>query len=226
MAAHKKLSPWNGSNATFGLNINTGDTKTKNLNFGAIAQYTAKKWLQNLNVTYQLAYTDNTQSKGIFNGTENLNYYFSADKKTFAAGNVNVISDISSSYRYTVVGSAMYGRTLHYTKRFTWDAQVGPGMRYNAPYSGCASSSRPVAVFLTNLTWDLKEWGTLTENLRYEYGKPYNYFQTTTNLTNKLYGHLALQLSFQLNNYSQLPKNKKSTALTNTTSTVSLVYNF
>lgn len=225
-ASHEKPSKWAGSSATLGYNLNTGGTKTQDLNFGTVVQYTTIKWAQTLNMTYQMAYSDGAQTKGIFNGTENLNYYFSADKKTFVAGNVNLISDITSDYRYTVVGSAMYGRTLHNTPRFEWDVQAGPGMRYNAPYKGDEAYTRPVAVFLSNLTFGLKNWGTLTENLRYEYGRPYNYFQTTTNLTNKLTGHLALQLSFQLSHYSELPIMKKVNALTNTTTTASLVYNF
>jgi putative salt-induced outer membrane protein len=225
-AAHKRPSKWDGSSANFGLNVNTGDTKTKELNMGSILQFTARKWSENLNLNYQLAYTDNTQTKGIFNGTDNVNYYFSEDKKTFVAGNINVISDVTSTYRYTVVGSTMYGRTLHNTKRFTWDIQVGPGMRYNAPHVGYESYTRPVAVFLSNFTLGLKNWGALTENLRYELGRPYNYFQTTTNITNKLYGHLALQLSFQLNHYSELTQHVKASALTNTTTTASIVYNF
>jgi|GEM_PF-3297470 len=225
-ASHQHGSNWEGSNANFGLNINTGDTKAKDFNLGSIVQYTRTKWSNNLNLTYQLAYTNDVQTKGILNATNNTNYYFSTDKKTFAAGNINVISDITSIYHYTVVGSIMYGRTLRYSKTFTWDAQVGPGMRYNAPLQGYESVSRPVAVFLSNLTWRLKSWGKITENLRYELGRPYDYFQTTTNFTNQLNHHLAIQTSFQLNHYSQLPVHKSGSALTNTTTTLSLVYNF
>ena len=133
---------------------------------------------------------------------------------------------MNADYRYTVVGSAMYGRTLRDTKHFNWKAQIGPGIRYNAPYTGSKSDTRPVAVFLSHLTWSLNSWGTLAENLRYEYGKPYNYLQSLTNLTNKLYGHLALQFSFQVDHYSKLPVHKKMTVLTSTATTVSLVYNF
>lgn len=226
LASHTTNSPWTGSNANLGYNLNTGSTNTQNLSVGANAQYTALKWAQTLNLSYQMAYTDHVQTKSIFNGTENVNYYFSADKKTFMAGNVNVISDITSDYRYTIVGSAMYGRTLYNTKRTNWDVQAGPGMRYNAPTEGVAPYTRPVAVLLSNISIGLNHWGTLTENFRYEYGKPYNYLQTTTNLVNNLTGHLALQLSFQLNHYSQLPLLKKISALTSTTTTASIVYNY
>ena len=38
-AAHKKPSPWAGSNANIGYNLNTGDTQTQNLNIGLTTQY-------------------------------------------------------------------------------------------------------------------------------------------------------------------------------------------
>ena len=226
LASHRAPSPWDGSNANFGLNINTGDTDTKDLSTGAIIQYTHKKWSENLNVSYQMAYSNHKQNKSIFNGTDNISYYFSDDKKTFLAGNFNGITDITSEFRYTLIASIMYGRTLKHSKHWNWTAQLGPGYRYNAGYQGESSYQRPVGVFLTNLTWEINKWGTLEEQGRFEFGNPYNYYQSTTSLTNKLIGHLALQMSFQINHYSALPATKKRLVLTNTITMASLVYNF
>ena len=226
LASHDHPSPWKGTNANFGLTINSGDTDTKNINTGLVLQYAGINWNNALNLTYQMAYSDGTQNKSIFNGTENLSYYLSADKKTFVAGNLNVVSDMSSSYRYTLVSSLMYGRTLVATHAINWDMQAGPGWRYNAAYSTGTSYKRPVGVVLTNLDWKLSSWGTLSEKGRAEFGTPYNFYQSITALTNTLSGHLALQLSFQVDHYSKLPKTSTSTSLTNTTTMASLVYNF
>ena len=80
-ASHTANSPWAGTNANLGYNLNTGSTSTQNLSVGANAQYTIPKWAQTLNLSYQMAYTDHVQTKSIFNGTENVNYYFSAVRK-------------------------------------------------------------------------------------------------------------------------------------------------
>lgn len=226
-AADKKPSRWQGTNASFGLTKNTGDANTTNINAGSGLNYAGTKWQNQLTVSYQMAYTDGNKTKSIFNGTENISHYISANKKTFLAGNVNLISDTSTDYRYSIVSSLNYGRTLINRKSITLDAQAGPGWRYNAPSTaGVAVVDRPVVVLLATLTWQVSRWGTFVQKGRAEEGSPYDYYQSVTSFTNKVSGHLAMQLSFQIGHYTKIPAHSSHTCLTNTTTLASLVYNF
>ena len=88
---------------------------------------------------------------------------------------MNFISDITSDYRYTLVTSAMYGRTLLNNQSLSWDIQLGPGLRYNALHFNIAPYSRPVAVFVSHVDYKIEHWGHLSETFRYELGRPYNF---------------------------------------------------
>jgi len=220
-------SPWAGTSANLGFTNNTGDSNTRNLNTAITLQYTHLQWVNTANTTYTWTQSNHVTNKRIYTATDNLSYYISPDKKTFLAANALLNSDYFSDYSYTLVMSAMYGRTLYARPDLDMNVQFGPGWRYNAPrYAKIKSVKGPVAVVIANLTWQPWQLGSFNETIRGEFGNPYNYYKSITSFTNKVSGHLALQISYQLDYYSYLPPYVDHSKKTNTQTQVSLVYNF
>lgn len=229
----KPHNPWEGTQVSLGLIINTGNTNTSNINAGAVINYSKGQWNDNTQFSAQWGRDSGQLSKEKYYLQNQLNYILNGTKKTkksYIFGNLTGTIDKFSPYEYQVVAVAGYGRQLISTKKFTLTVQIGPGYRRNVQV---ATSLLPKKVDNSavlsgqaDLNWKITRSGTLTEEFRYDYGNPYAYMRSVTAFTNKIIHNLAVQISFSLDHYSTIPPGSTRTKETDTTTSLSLVYNF
>lgn len=222
----KAPSYWNGTNVALGFNMNTGNTDTSSLNATGNILYKNKPWSNAAHLGAQWGRSNGVLNKQKYTAVDQLNYNFQRNDRSFAFMNGDFTSDYFSAYRYVFVGSAGYGRDFYRSDAFVWSAQLGPGLRRNEIRSDDDSNNHIIAMAQTNLRWNITDKGTLSQMLRYDYGAPFNYLQSVTSFQNQITGHIAIQASFEVENYSKIPPNSSNTKKTDTVTTLSLVYNF
>ncbi len=225
-ALAEERSPWDGSSATLGANMNTGNAPAATINAGLRLAYLKDPWSNVLSLAALLGRANGITNKQKYTAVDQMNYSFSQESKSFFFKNGNLTGDYFSPYSYGVVGSAGYGRSLYRSERFELSAQAGPGWRSNRLRTDSDRDDHVILTTQGNLVWNITDKGALTELVRYDLGAPYDYLQSITAFQNKIIGNLAMQVSFELDYYSKIPPNTNYTSEINTISAVSLVYNF
>lgn len=219
-------SPWDGTSASMGANVSTGNTRSAVANAGFNLIYAKDPWSNTFNLAALWGRANGSTNKEKFTAVDQMNYSFHKENKSFFFTNGDFTADRFSPYTYVFVGSAGYGRDLYRSEKFELSAQAGPGWRRNEVREDQDTDDHVILVMQSNMTWNITDKGSLTELLRYDYGAPFDYFQTITAFQNKIIGNLAVQISFELDYYSKIPPMSTFTQKTDTISAVSLVYNF
>jgi putative salt-induced outer membrane protein len=222
-------SPWDGSNANVGYIRNTGNTNSSTLNLGTNVLYKKNWWENTFLGEFQYGKQNGKSNRQYFHFNDQVQFFL--DPKVKNSNFIFVNNDTQLNrfgpYRYQMVTAAGYGRQLVNTKRFQWSAQAGPGYRRNKRNTGDKKTSgTAVLTTQTNATLMLGKWGTLTQLVRFDMAKPYNYLTTVTALTNKIWEHVAVQISFTTQYYSKIPSGSSNTEKLDTITNISLVYNY
>lgn len=225
-AQAEEKSPWDGTSASLGVNVSTGNTQSAVANGGFNLVYVKDPWSNTLNLGVLWGRADGSTNKEKFTAVDQMNYSFHKENKSFFFTNGDFTADRFSPYTYVFVSSAGYGRDLYHSEKLELSAQAGPGWRRNMVRVDQDTDNHVILVTQANMTWNITNKGSLTELLRFDYGTPFDYFQTITAFQNKIIGNLAVQISFELNYYSKIPPMSSYTQKTDTISAVSLVYNF
>ncbi len=222
----KLVSPWAGSNAQLGLIINTGNTDNTNLSGGVKLLYTKAPWTNLTQLDMQFSRSQGSTTKQRFFGMDQANYSFSRSRKSFIFGNANYTQDKFSPYDYQGIIAVGYGRDLIKSDRFTLNVQAGPGIRFDDVHGPGGYEQNVILSTASSINWNITKNCTLTEQLGYDMGKPYNYLKSVTAVTNKLTGNLAMQISYTMEYYSVIPFGSANTKKLDTTTNIALVYNF
>lgn len=222
----KKKNPWKGTNAQLGYIVNTGNTDNTNLSAGLNVLYTKQKWANIFQANAYLSRSMGVVTKEQYFVTNQFNYYFNSTQKNYFFSNLRFVDDRFSPYEYQLVLSLGYGRDLLKTKNFTLSAQVGPGMRHNFIRTTRLYENHLILTTGMMMNWQINSRIALSEQLNYDFGRPFNYLKSVTALTASLAGHLAAQLSYTVQYYSAIPMDSTNTKKTDTITNIALVYNF
>ncbi len=222
----KPTSHWAGSNAQLGLVLNTGNTESTNFSSGINLLYKRGSWANTAQLQLQLNRSQGLLTKERYYAADQAQYSFSKQRKNYVYGNVNFTDDQFSPYEFQVISSVGYGRDLIKTARFTLNVQAGPGLRFDDIRSQAKNQKNFIVYTASNITWQVTKSMKFTEQLQYTLGNPYNYLQSVSAITNKLIGNLALQVSYTLQYYSEIPLDSTNTKKLDTTTNLALVYNF
>lgn len=225
----KGPTPWDGSNALVGYVRNTGNTNSSSINLSTNVLYKKKTWQNTFLGEFQYGKQDGKSTRQYFHFNDQIQYFLDPTKKNtnYLFTNGDTVLTRFGPYRYQMVYAAGYGRQLFNNKTFQLSAQAGPGYRRNKKnQAGSKISGTAVLTTQANATLVLGKWGTLTQSARFDFAKPYNYLQATTAITNKIWEHVAIQLSYQITYYSQIPDGSTNTKKLDTVTNVSLVYNY
>ena len=226
-AAHAKKSAWDGSNASFGLNINSGNTNTQNVNTALSVIYTHNRWVNNASGQVQFSKDTGVLNKEKYGLQDQLNVGFDSDNINSLFANSVLTIDKFSPYDYVYTGAAGYARKLIHRDNFTLTAQFGPGFSTNRETDTKKKNSQFIMQTASDIEWKVSSWGTLSQNLTADFGKLYNHYISTSKFTNKITKHLAVQIAFNVDHYSTIPPTKgPDTKKTDTTTDVNLVYHF
>jgi len=215
--------PFNGTNAGLGLVMNTGDTSSQNFNGTALIIYNPNKaWNNTETTTYQYA---STKSKGTTANQfyTDMNSVYNFDSANGIYGDANYTRNTFSGYNYQVNESAGYNRTFYNNRIFTLSGQFGPGLQQNSIESPPSSENKLSGNIKLLSTYNFSD----QTNLRTSYGMvlvDQDTLQTfSTVLSTTILDQFALQLNY-LVTYASDPQPGKENL--NTTTTISLVYNF
>jgi len=222
------ISPrhWTGSNAQFGLVMDTGNSSDTNFSSALNLKFHAAPWLNIFQVSAQYSSAEGGVTKEKYFAMDQLNYSFSKTRKSFVFMNSNFTEDKFSPYNYQVIGSAGYGRDIVKTKNFLLNVQAGPGVRNNKVRVTEETDTNLILTTASYLNWKIAKSVVLSEQLTYDVGPPYNYLKSVTALTNKIIGNLAIQVSYTVEYYSDIPLDSTNTKNLDTTTNITLVYNF
>jgi len=222
------VSAWKGSNAALGFVANSGNSRNMNLNLGLKVNYVKNRWTNKSQGTAQFGSNNGQTNQERYFVLEQLNYSLNDNKKVnnYLFVNGNVTFDHFSPFTYQYVISGGYGRDWIKTPRFAFSTQLGPGYRRSKQADSGAITENLLFTTEADVNWQIGNNTTFSESAVYNIGRAYNYLKSTTALTNKLTHNLSSQISFMVENYSQLPANSTNLVPTNTTTNISLIYNF
>ncbi len=223
-------SPWAGTQVSLGLVINTGNTNTTNVNAGAVINYAKGPWNNNAQATAQWGRDSGVLTKEKYFLQNQLSYLFGKAQRNYGFVNGTGTADEFSPYEYQAIVAAGYGREVFKTDKFNLKLQSGPGFRRNVQKKTTLGPSKVMngAVLSSEakLAWQVTKSGQFSEDLRYDYGSPYNYMRSVTAFTNKIIRNIAMQVSLTLDRYSKIPAGSLNTKKLDTTTSLALVYTF
>lgn len=225
-AAHE--SAWDGSNAQVGYVSNQGNTNSSMLNLGTTVKFKHVRWDNTFQGQFQYGKEENQLNKqytSLFDQA-NLNLNNTGTHDNFLFANGNAIFTKFGPYACQTIYAIGYGRDWIKSQHFTLSAQLGPGYRRNRQQESKKASSTLAGTMQVNSSILLSKYGTITQSLRYDIATPYNYLQAVSAFTNKIVGHVAVQISYTITHYSRIPPTSTNTKKTDTVTNISLVYNF
>ena len=222
----KKPSPWKGTNVQFGFNKNTGNTQTTNITSQVNVTYDKGSWLNTGQFQYQWGKSKGEVNKEKYFLTNQTDYAFNRPRTTFVFLAETYTMDKFSPYDYQALLAAGLGHDLIRNDKIIWSAQAGPGYRRSRETVTRTVNTSPVLTTQTNLTWNINQGTQFTQLLQGNFSKPYDYYKSTSAITSTLFDQLAVQVSFSAEHYTSIPKFSKNTEKTDTTTLVSLIYNF
>lgn len=221
-----KDSPWHGTSAKFGAVINTGNTNTSQYNAGGTLDYTKNRW-NNVTVTnWQFGKSEGEVNQEKYFIQNELNYGLDPTRKKYLFQTASYTEDKFSPYKYQLLIAAGFGFHLWRTDRFSLRFQFGPGYRRDEVDGTDEVHDQIVATTRTTMKWQMTKNSNFRQIVQYDIGSQYNYLKTVSVVTNKVTGHIAIQLSYVVENYSRIPLGSSNTEKTDTTTNIAVVYNF
>lgn len=214
-------SPWSGE-VNFGYVSTRGNSNTQSMNGAAEGRYTQGPWKHLLRVTALTAEQDEETSAERYQLFGESRYRWSEKEYAFGLGHYD--NDRFDGYDYRLSLAGGYGRVLVETPTLLVTAQAGPGVRYSELEEDGGDSDAEFIVHLSgDAEWNFSPSAKLTESLSVEAGEETTITTSTTALTSKLIGALAMKAAFEYRYVSEVPDDKRNTDMK---TTLSLVYAF
>lgn len=212
---------WEGS-GEFGLVSTTGNTETFALNLAANIIYRTDRWKHRFAATAITSSKDGDEDSERY--TAELQSNRSLSEKSYLFGVYRYDADKFGSYDPQQSVSAGYGRDLMQSETHLLKGEVGVGYRKTEERVTGLVSDNVIARILVEDSWQVWESTLWTNRLLVESGSNNTFTLFNTAVAVAMTKTLALKLSFEVRNNTQLPVGE--TENTDTTTTVNLVYNF
>ncbi len=224
------IHPWEGTRALVGVTVNTGNTETTHLHSEIDVIYNKPRWGNIFQFKSQFGKDSGVVNKEKYFFQNQVNYNFLGrhrpDLRNYIFLSANLTVDKFSPYSYQSVTAIGYGRDLIKTESFFLSAQAGPGYRRNEVRVDNETDNGIVLTTEIQARWRISSYGEFVEEFRYDFGSPFNYLKSYTAYVNKLIGHFSVEVSYTVEHYSSIPPGSKNRKKTDTTTHISLVYNF
>lgn len=224
----KHPSPWDGSNAQIGYVQNRGNTNSSMANLGMNLMFKHFKWSNTLQGQFQYGKENHEPNRKYIHLFDEIQYYLNPETKdtNFLFGNADNVMNYFGPYRYQTIIAAGYGRKWINTDYFKLSGQLGPGYRRSKQQATGHINDSLIATTQMNASLALSSYGTLSQTVRFDMGNPYNYLLAKTAFTNKIVGHVAVQVSYTITYYSKIPPGSENNKKIDTVTNISLVYNY
>ena len=219
-------SAWKGSNAQLGITANTGNTQAIDGNTALNVNYAKRHWKNIFQFTTQIQKNGGSTTSEKFYAQDQMNFSFGDAYNQFIFLNTNGTVDKLSPYTFQGVLTTGYGLDLINNNNFKWSVQAGPGFRTNRFREQNLIENKYATTAQTNIDWAITPTDDLTETFSAVWGEPSNYYKSVSTFTNKITSNNATNGTFTIDYYDKIPPSSTQTFKTNTTTAISLVYNF
>ncbi len=219
IAAQSGWQGWSGEGA-LGAYTSSGNTTSTGVALGAKAVREGLRWKHAVTAAADYQRDNGVTSKERYLAGYAVNYKFSP--RLYALGLLGYEQDRFAGYSSRFSEGVGLGYKIIEGPRLNLSIEGGPALRQTRFTRGGSDSSVNARV-AGELGWKLGAATTFTETASYFIGGESSTLTSETALTSKLYGALALRLSFFLQTESDPQPRRKAT---DTTSRVALVYSF
>lgn len=221
-----KIDAWKGTKVTGGAIINTGNTRSTNMNAEGDLNYKwTQRWVTLNKITYQQSQTakDGTTAQSVFMQTQ-WQYNFTANQKNYFYVLANYLDDRFDGYEYVFNENIGYGRNLSLNDKMTLSLFIGPGLRQDRLNElPDTFQNEPSLQIGANYTWVINSTTSLTEQYQTTTTKDNTNTTSTTAINTNLFGNLGFSVSYTFS-YDSKPAPSKYGF--NSTTALNLVYNF
>lgn len=212
---------WEGT-GEFGLVSTTGSSDTFALNLAGNVIYRTDLWTHRFAATAITSSEDGNDNSERYTAELQSNRTLSA--KSYLFGVYRYDADKFGSYDPQQSISAGYGRELMKSKNHLLKGEIGAGYRKSEERTTGFVSNNAIARLMLDDAWQVFDSTLWTNRLLVETGSDNTFTQFNTGLAVSMTKTLAVKLSFEIRNNTDLPPGE--TENTDTTTTVNLVYNF
>ncbi len=217
--AKEPESPWSGK-ATLGYLATSGNTENSTLNTGFELGYKTEKWAH----LFEAAAVNAAENK--VTTAEAYDVGWKSERNLtdhdFLFGRLNWRKDRFGGYDTQFSQTVGYGRRLIDADKHKLNAEIGAGMRQSETQLGVQEDE---TVFRGGLyyKWHLSETAEFRQDLLAESGEKNTYLESSTALSAKVFGNLALVASYTIKHNTDVPP---LTEKTDTYTALSLEYLF
>lgn len=210
-------------NAALGFVKNTGNSNNSNLNGKLHLSYYKPHWKNSTDLSMQINTSNGVRSAEKYKASGESQYRFSHDSFTF--GRLNLQKDKFSAYDYNLYAVVGYGHRILKGEKYWIELQAGPGFRV-LKETNSGSTNRNIIYAAATWKWHMSDATTLTELLNSEVGRPNTNTRSETSIKTKLIGNLAMSVNYIMDYDSHIPVTSPEKKHLDTTTNITLVYNF
>ena len=211
--------PISGS-ASLGYLATSGNTESTSANAAFSLIYDVDTWHHEFDLSAVGASTDKQTTAEAYSASYKTKRDFSEQSYVFGVLDWN--KDRFSGYERQVSESFGYGRRLLNQERHVLNAEVGAGAR-QAERRGGQSQDETILRASTDYRWIINETTEFAQDLIVESGSDNTYVESVSALKARLFGDIALVISYTIKNNSDVPSGSDDT---DTFSAISLEYAF
>ena len=211
---------WSGE-AELGFTQTSGNTETESLNGEFTISYEQEKWRNVFNAETLSASEDGEATAERYKGSFQTDYKLSSSRYLFAG--LNYEEDRFSGFDFQASASFGYGVNVIENKHFVLALELGPGLRKNKIEGTGENEEDVIARTAARLVWQISDTALFEQLISNEAGESNVITNSETSLKVNINGSLALRLSLNIKNTSEVPVDVEST---DTETRVTLVYSF
>lgn len=215
--------PWDAQ-AELGTIINAGNSNSTNFKGKLILEYTTPKWYDKIKLETQYGTNEGDLTEERLSGQLETRYLFLP--KTYAVTILSASKQKFKPYEYVFSESLGIGRRIFAMERFILDIQAGPGGRHSVDNDADQKINEFIIESGLIAHWKITEVATFTEEIESRSGESNNFVKATSSVQTKFVGHLGLKFAFEVEYNSTLPADSSKTKHFDSTTSVTMVYDF
>ncbi len=227
-------SPWSGSGGELGFASARGNSSTESFNGRLRLRYTDGDWVHSMDLFGLRSSSKVTETRD--DGTTTRRNNTTANRYTGSAGSalqlgehrqltatVRTERDDFATYDRQSSFGLGYGTRLWNTERFSFDAQIGPGVRRTHSTEDDRTRTGLIGRGLFDMKYSLTDNTDLVNTLLVESGSYNTFGQNDFGVSVSMNEHLALKAGWQARYNSDVAADKRKT---DTLTTMNVVYKF
>ena len=216
-AEAKPAAGWGGE-AEIGILMTRGNTDTTTQNIKLGVHYHTGFW------EHKLQWVSlRSEESGVVSAERTDTYYrstYNLSRRDYAYGSLRHENDRFAGFNRRVTEVIGYGRKLYNEKPLLWAVETGVGAR-QTDYTDNTDSNEGIVRLATKIEWQMTQTSSFKEELFVESGSSNTTTQSTTSLKVKINSSLAMKLSLNVQDNSNVPPGTKHT---DTVTALTLVY--